>query len=152
MATLVGKGYIFAFGTAVLTPVSGSPLTLNVQSATLSLSATVGEVLAQTGEFEGVHSHGEALTCEFNAIPAGANVATAKISVNLGGVLQGYNAANFPIVAMGSFVDAFNTGGNSTQPWLYQGDAKLSLTNTEKAMLTFTMKRYPNITSATVIT
>jgi hypothetical protein len=149
---MVGKGYVFDYGTATITKISGSASTLNIQSATISLASKSGAVEGQDGEICARHWSGKELVCEFTTIPEGSSKANALISVNIGDCGQGYNAANFPNVSIGPFTDAFNTGGANTQPWVYDGDAKLNLTNTDKATLTFTMKRAIGITSATAIT
>lgn len=158
MAQQIGKGHVFGVP-AVLTmyeadgttAISGyvSP-TLNGASLTHSFDAD--ETRSQGGDVDSlIVGMGEKIECEFDFIARGSTVANAKISASLPPPGSRVGIASAPVVRVGSFTDAYNTGGSNTQPWIYMGGG--SLTESAGGKLTGKVKlaRYVGITSATPI-
>ena len=153
MATQIGTAHVFGLGTFVINVTGiGSHPGANTTGATLTHENDVDRIKGTTGEYTGVISSGDSLSCEFNLIPEATTLANSLKSASLPAAPTGVTITGMQIVACGPFSDAFNTNAGNTQPWIYEGGGRLVVSNSEKWMLTLPLKRYIGITSATAVT
>lgn len=156
MATMQGRGEVFALGaTIAFTKPDGTSLsgyvTPNMQSLRVSHGTKVDEIKGQDGEFNAFLVSGERIECEFSFIPQGTTIANAKLSAQMPPAGSSATITGLPILPFGSFTDVLNTNGGNTQPWYYQGGGSDSGVNDSNWTGTFTLVRYPSITSTTAI-
>jgi hypothetical protein len=134
--TTLGSGF-------VMPSVNGWNLTHNVEVARTKDSN--GDITATTG-------HGEMLECQFDLLPIGSTLADMRKSLTLPPVMATVAITGADIFPAGSFVDAINTNGSSTQRWIYEGGGSVSASNEGHARLSVTLRRYPGITGGAAIT
>jgi hypothetical protein len=164
MATQTGKTHLygvpatFVFYSANGIVVSGY-VTPNLQSGSLSHSVEVDKIKSTTGEFTGLIHHGEALSCTFDCIPEGSvldvgTFAGPVLSARLPAVGGNVVITGLPILAAGSFADAFNvnTAGSApeTSRWIYEGGGSIKGSSDSHWTMTLPLMRYPGIVGAAV--
>lgn len=158
MATHIGKAQIVGLSGAALGMASVTGyVSPNMQSLKVGHQAEVERIKNQVGEVTTLISSGDYIECSFDFIPEGGTstdntIAKAKLSASLPATLAAVTITGLPIIQVGPFTDALNTNPGNTQPWIYEGGGELSGPNSTKWTLTFTLRRYINITSATPIT
>jgi hypothetical protein len=161
MATMQSKGHVFGLYTGDIKFLASDGSTAftgyvqfdkNNQSLELKHNGTVDRIVGQTGEITSLIAHGEHLEVTLDFIPEGATLAAAKAGAAIPPGVYGAKITGLPIIIMGSFSDALNTDGGSTQPWFYEFDGTISGAAEGKWTGKITLHRYPSITSAAVIT
>ncbi len=112
------------------------------------------EVLTQVGEVGGkIFILDDVLEATIEFIPEGTTKANALLSGGLPVPGSPVTISGMPIQVVGSFADAWNTNGGSTQPWFYEGGGAINGNpNSENWTMTLPLKRYKNITSGTPVT
>lgn len=153
MAVQQGKGQIYglAGGTIAFTAPSGSAISGYITPDLQTLRVTHGgikvdEIKGQDGEYNAFIVSGEKFECEFTYIPQGTTVANAKLSAQLPPIGSSGVLSGLPVIIMGSVADVFNTG-----VWYYQGGGSTSAPNDTNWTGTFTLVRYPGITTTTAL-
>lgn len=152
MATQQGKGHVYglAGGTIVFTAPSGSAIsgyiTPNLQSLRFTHQGAVDEIKGQDGEYNSFLTKAEKVECEFSYIPEGSTIANAKASAQLPPLGSSAVLSGLPVIACGSFSDVFNTG-----VWYYQGGGSDTGPHDANWTGTFTLHRYPGISTTTAI-
>lgn len=156
--TFQGKGYVYgtpasftAYDTSNVSLGAGyiSPAT---ESASVTHNADVERVQDSDGDFAAVIMTGEYVECAFDLRPEGTSVANAKLAATLPPIGATFQITGMPIIAVGAFVDVFNTDGSDAKKWIYEGGGQLRMTNTGKAMVSLTLRRYQGITPGAAIT
>ena len=168
MATIhIGRAHIEAFGSAAIsgntaiTPFSSSAwASPNLQSLRPSHSSDgMAEIKAQSGgQITGlIFNDDDVIECTFEFAPeAGTGTNTKAAAAITAGVpiRSSYIlTSGFPVMSVGSFADALNvSSATSGSPWIYLGGWAPSANNEGIWMFTLPLKRYKNITDATVRT
>lgn len=153
MSVQQGKGHIYglAGGTIAFTKPDGTSLSgyvsPNVQTLRVSHQGKVDEIKGQDGEYNSFITSGEKFECEFNFIPEGSTIANAKASAQFPPLGSAGAISGLPVVVAGSVSDVFNTG-----VWYYQGGGTDNGAHDANWTGTFTLHRYPGITTTTAIT
>lgn len=122
----------------------------NLQTLRTTHAAEIDRVRNQGGDTSGLIASDEMVECDFDFIAEGSTIANAKKN-GIPGALAGVTVTGLPIIACGPFTDALNTNGVNTQPWIYEGGGTITGAHNGKWTATLPLKRYPGITSATVI-
>jgi hypothetical protein len=151
MAVQQGKGHVFGLGaTIAFTKPDGTSLsgyvTPDIQTLRVSHQPKVDEIKGQDGEYNAFIVSGEKVECEFTFIPQGTTIANAKLSAQMPPIGSSGAISGLPVIPFGSFADVFNTG-----VWYYQGAGSDSGQNDTNWTGTFTLVRYPGITTTTAI-
>ena len=147
MAIQIGTGHIHTLsGSAVSCSLSGyvSP---NLQSLRTAHSADEDLIKSQAGRVTGAIYENDAIECTFNFIAEGTTVANAKLSAGIPVAGTGFTLSGLPVVTMGGIADVFNS-----DDWIYPGGGNWDLPADGKLTGTFTLRRFPLITSTTAIT
>jgi hypothetical protein len=108
------------------------------------------DAMGASGRITGIHDFGEHLVCTFTLRPEGSTAAAAALSARLPELGSTFLISGMPVVIMGGFTDAFNTGTTveSTTPrWHYRGGGELSVSTGADGfgMITIELRRYPHI-------
>ena len=159
MGQQIGKGHVFGVpATLVMYGSNGSSaisgyVAPTLQGSGLTHSFDSDETRNQAGDVDSVIvGMGEKIECEFDFIARGSTLADAKISATLPTPGAWVKITNAPVVAVGSFTDAYNyVSTTQEQPWLYIGG---SLTESAGGKMTGKIKlvRYAGIASPVPIT
>lgn len=160
MAVQQGKGHVYGLTDQASTPVAGTItfknpdgtslsgyISPNLQTLRLTHSGDVDEIKDQNGEIVAIITRGERLECEFNFIPEGSSKANARASGQMPQLGSSATIANLPIIVTGSLSDSFNAAN-----WFYVGGGTLNGNSDSHWTATFTLRRYPGITTTTAIT
>lgn len=158
MPTQQGTAHLFGVPATIVfkdpdnTAMAVAFVTPNIQGIKLNHSADVQKIKSTTGEFTGLISSGDYLTCAFDYIIEGTSLANAKASAQIPQTLSTAEITGLSIIAAGPFVDAYNTDGSNTQRWIYEGGASSDFFNDKNATGQITLSRYINIpaTSAAI--
>src|SRR6267154_2861910 len=148
MATQVGKGHVYGLsgGAIAFTAPSGSSvsgyISPNLQSLRITHQGKLDEIKGQDGEYNSFITSAEKVECEFTYIPEGTTIANAKLSAQFPPLGSSGVISGLPVIFCGSFSDVFNTG-----VWYYQGGGSDSGPHDSNWTGTFTLHRYPGITS-----
>jgi hypothetical protein len=143
----IGKGYIetlYAASVIIQTP-AGADIngyaTPNLRSLKLTHSATVDRIPGPDGLIRGIIGNNEFVECAWDYIPEGGSHTAAKISAQLPTVPSAIVVSGLPVIIIGPFADVFNG------VWIYEGGGSLSADSESKWMASFTLRRYPLITT-----
>ena len=122
----------------------------NVQAADLTHEAESDRVKSSSGEFTGIIMSGEKLSCSFDIIPEADTLAHAAVAGSLPPIGSTFDLRGLPVVAAGTFSDAFNVSNVGTSylqnRWIYEGGGNVSGKNTGNYTMRVTLHRYPLIT------
>lgn len=162
MAQNQGTVPIRGTGAAVGTPVSftittaaGGSIAGYVMPITSGISlqhqSSRDLLLDGDGEVSGSGAWGEYLEATFTLVPSGTTLANARVSATLPTIMSTVAITGADVVAVGSFADAFNTNGSSTQKWIYEGGGSLGFTQSGQATMTMPLRRYSAIAGGTAI-
>lgn len=154
MANFIGQGYLFGLATITST-ISSLSLYTSPKFETLSLThaSDFTEEMGQAGSIDALIGNSRGVICTFRFKPRGSTLTAARYGANLPQVCAGVNIVNLPVIAFGGFTDVFNTsGGGNTQPWIYDGGGSIEGVNDNVWTGVMTLRRYIDITSATLIT
>ena len=152
MAVQQGKGHVYGLSTGTIsfknpdgTSLSGyvSP---NLQSLRAVHEGALEEIKDQTGEYSGLIVKGEKVTCEFNFIPEGTTLANAALAAEMPKLGSSATIANLQVIIFGSFSDVFNASS-----WFYLGGGTNNPQSDSHWTASFTLHRYPGITTTTQI-
>lgn len=151
-AHLVG---ITPAGTVVFTQPGGGSLTgtisYNARSMRLVVNGELVEVSDEDGDIVGLVAGAESLQMDFTFIPFGTSIANATASHAVPQALATAVVSGFPVIPMGGYADAINTG--AAGPWFVVPGSQVPFeAGLNPQGVTITMRRYPSITSAAVIT
>jgi hypothetical protein len=160
MATAYGDNHLIlgvAPPTFTMYDATGSDVTTGwvnpeMDEASITVGFTAKEQMDTSGEISQIRFHGEYLEATFTLRPTSTNSAQTMKSARLPGAGYSFAISGMKIIQMGSFADAFNTNGSSTQPWFAQPGASLRGPSQEAATVTVTCRRYAAITSRTPLT
>lgn len=145
-----GKGYVYGNpGAFVLYPndsgtaISGyiSPA---IESCNLTYNAEIEEIKSEGGDIVATIHSGGHLEATFELRPEGDSVAEAKASARIPDMGATMQLTGMPVIAAGPFSDAFNTDGSGilANRWLATGQGSIRTTQSGKAMVTATFRRY----------
>lgn len=159
MAVQQGKGHVYGLSDQAAPPVAGTIafknpdgtslsgyVSPNLQSLRLNHEAAMEEIKDQTGEYSGLITKGEKLTCEFNFIPEGTTKANSRAAAQMPQAGSSATIASLPVIVQGSFADALNGA-----TWFYLGGGTNNGQSDSHWTATFTLHRYPGITTTTQI-
>ncbi len=158
--TSLGRGHQIGVDgqtTITFTNPGGSPaisgtISYNKRNIRLVHNGETVRTLDEDGDIVALTFGSEFLEGVFTFIPYGSTYANATASRQLPSLGASAAISGFDIFVMGSFADALNTNGATTQPWIYEGGGEDNQNaGLEPSTLTITLRRYPAITSATVI-
>lgn len=157
MGNLIGKAELFTLnilsGTATIAIADGTYLSgyisPNLQSAKVVHSADNKTTKSQAGITTTKYYVDEALEMTWDFVPEGTTIANAIKSAQLPKVGSPVVISGLPVIAMGAFADALNTG--SGQPWIYEGNSGPSAPHDDKWTQNMILRRYEGITSAVPI-
>ena len=159
MSTQVGRGHILGItvGTIVITDNDGGTTltgtaTYDERSLQVSHNGNISKIKNESGDTCALIATDDVLECRFNFIPYGTTVAAATAAAAGPDLLASAAITGMPIFKMGPFADALNTDSGSTQPWFYEGGWDVNgSADGEPWSISFSLFRYPNITSAAAI-
>jgi hypothetical protein len=152
MSVQQGKGHIdgISGGTIVFTKPDGTSLSgyvsPNLQSLRVTHSGKADEIKGQDGEYNSFLIAGEKLECEFNFIAEGTTKANARASAQFPPLGSAGTISGLPVIVIGSIADGLNG------TWYYQGGGTDNGVNDGIWSGSFTLHRYPGITTTTAIT
>jgi len=152
MSTQIGKGHVYGLvaGTIAFTSPAGAAISgyvsPNIQSLRVTHHGKIDEIKGQDGEFNSFITSGEKVECEFTFIPEGTTIANAKLAAQFPPLGSSGVISGLPVIICGSLSDVF--GG----VWYYQGGGSDSGPHDANWTGTFTLHRYPGITTTTAIT
>lgn len=151
MSRQLGTGHIHSLsGAALACSALSGYVSPNLQTLRVNHTADADRIKGQTGKTTGLIFEDDVLECTFEVIPEGTTVANAKKSAGLPAAGTAFTLSGLPVIEMGGFADALNDAG--TSPWIYEGGGSINMMANGKSTLTLPLKRYPQITSGTVVT
>jgi hypothetical protein len=123
----------------------------NLQGMDLGHKAKVDHIIdGATGNTGSLLISDEMLEITFDYIPEGDAIASALTAAYLPQIGSAGKITTAPIIQIGTFADAFNTGAKYS--WLYEGDASVHGKPEEKWTGKITLKRYASMTDPVGIT
>ena len=153
MANSQGKAYVFGSPAEVtlytaansITPVvSGSVAGTANEGFDISHECDVEEVKNTSGEIVSQIVSNNRLTLTLNMVPSGSTAAAALLQTYLGEGNGTATISGAKNVTCGGIDDAINT--STSGRWIYAGGGSVKFTNSGKAMLSLTLKKYPTAT------
>lgn len=130
----------------VMPTVTGYNITHNVGAT---------ETKDESGDIDAVTFHGEYIECAFTLLPTAGTSANALLSARIPAPGTTMTVSGAPVMPVGSFEDALNTGTGSlpaTARWIYAGGGSIQRSSDGHATLNLTFRRYPQIVGGTAIT
>jgi hypothetical protein len=120
----------------------------SIESYDITHEADTEEVRNSIGEVVGHIGYNERVVLNLNLIPSGATAAAALAFCSLAQVNGTVRISGAPIIAMMNYGDVLNTedvlmGGR----FIYAGGGSVKLTQSGKAMVSITVKKYKNLTA-----
>ena len=161
MANSQGRAYVFGSPAEVtlfsasnsVTPiVSGSVASTANEGFDLTHETDTEEIKDTSGEVVGHIVSNNRLTLSLNMIPAGATAADALLQTWLGAGNGTATISGAKNVTFGGIENAINTSASGR--WIYAGGGSVKFTNSGKAMVSLTLKKYPaaTLTAGTALT
>ena len=153
LAMTTAKCFSVADGTTELFSAFVMP---NVQSADLTHEGESERIKSSSGDYTGIILSGEKLSCSFDVVPEATwntNTATTMTNAGQSASLPPLGATfklnGLPVIAAGSFTDAFNVAASGVPAgnrWIYEGGGSESGKATSHYTMKITLHRYPAIT------
>ena len=118
----------------------------SIESYDVTHEADTEEVRDSGGEVVGHIGYNERITLNLNLIPSGADAAAALAFCSLAPVNGTVSITGAPVIKMMGVADVLNSGR-----FIYAGGGSVKMTQTGKAMVSITVKKYKNLTTAAAI-
>ena len=118
----------------------------SIESYDLTHEADTEEVRNSGGEVVGHIGYNERVTLNLNLIPSGANAAAALAFCSLAPVNGTVGITGAPVIKMMGTADILNTGR-----FIYAGGGSVKMTQSGKAMVSITVKKFKNLTTAAAV-
>lgn len=123
-----------------------------IESYDLTHDADTEEVRNSAGEVVGHIGYNERVTLNLNLIPAGANAAAALAFCSLGPVNATVKISGAPAINMMGKTDILNTDDvASGGRFIYGGGGSVKMTQSGKAMVSITVKKFKNLTAGAAV-
>ncbi len=106
------------------------------------------------GNIQSTTGHGEYLECQFDLVPDGTSLANSRLASTLPPIMSTVVISGADVFPSGPFADAINVAGGSapeTSRWIYEGGGSVRQSNDGHAVVSITLRRYPNIVGGTAI-
>ncbi len=118
----------------------------SIESYDLTHESDTEEVRNSGGEVVGHIGYNERVTLNLNMIPSGANAAAALAFCSLAPVNGTVSITGAPVIKMMGVADVINSGR-----FIYAGGGSVKMTQSGKAMVSITVKRFKNLTTAAAV-
>jgi hypothetical protein len=118
----------------------------SIESYDLTHEADTEEVRNSGGEVVSHIGYNERVTLNLNLIPSGANAAAALAFCSLAPVNVTVGITGAPVIKMMGTSDILNTGR-----FIYAGGGSVKMTQSGKAMVSITVKKFKNLTTAAAV-
>ena len=118
----------------------------SIESYDLTHESDTEEVRNSGGEVVGHIGYNERVTLNLNMIPSGANAAAALAFCSLAPVNGTVSITGAPVIKMMGVADVLNSGR-----FIYAGGGSVKMTQSGKAMVSITVKRFKNLTTAAAV-
>ncbi len=118
----------------------------SIESYDLTHESDTEEVRNSGGEVVGHIGYNERVTLNLNLIPSGANAAAALAFCSLAPVNGTVSITGAPVIKMMGVADVINSGR-----FIYAGGGSVKMTQSGKAMVSITVKRFKNLTTAAAV-
>ena len=118
----------------------------SIESYDLTHEADTEEIRNSAGETVGHIGYNERVTLNLNLIPSGANAAAALAFCSLAPVNGTVSITGAPVIKMMGVADVLNSGR-----FIYAGGGSVKMTQSGKAMVSITVKRFKNVTTAAAV-
>lgn len=118
----------------------------SIESYDLTHESDTEEVRNSGGEVVGHIGYNERVTLNLNLIPSGANAAAALAFCSLAPVNGTVSISGAPVIKMMGVADILNTGR-----FIYAGGGSVKMTQSGKATVSITVKKYKNLTTGAAI-
>ena len=118
----------------------------SIESYDITHESDTEEVRNSAGEVVGHIGYNERVTLNLNMIPSGANAAAALAFCSLAPVNGTVSITGAPVIKMMGVADVLNSGR-----FIYAGGGSVKMTQSGKAMVSITVKKYKNLTTAAAI-
>jgi len=118
----------------------------SIESYDVTHEADTEEVRNSAGEVVGHIGYNERVTVNLNLIPSGANAAAALAFCSLAPVNGTVEITGAPNITLMGSSNVLNTGR-----FIYAGGGSVKMTQTGKAMVSITVKKYKNLTTGAAI-
>jgi hypothetical protein len=118
----------------------------SIESYDLTHEADTEEVRNSAGETVGHIGYNERVTLNLNLIPSGANAAAALAFCSLAPVNGTVGITGAPVIKMMGTSDILNTGR-----FIYAGGGSVKMTQSGKATVSITVKKFKNLTTAAAV-
>ena len=163
--TQVGKGHAHDLGGTLIDLISGTHYNArtNLQSIRVSTNGELDQIIGQSGDVNSLIFSGDFLEMTCEVLPEGASLTLAYEGVKIPARGTGFDATGFGTlpsativyIPIGPFLTSGvnNTGtsvASDTQPWIFIS-GEFNAPAAGKWSMTWTLRRYPSITSATAI-
>ncbi len=147
------QGLAYQFGSPATVTMYGIDNTTAVFTGLASIEnydvtheADTEEVRNSAGEVVGHIGYNERVTLNLNLIPSGANAAAALAFCSLAPVNGTVEITGAPNITLMGSSNVLNTGR-----FIYAGGGSVKMTQTGKAMVSITVKKYKNLTTGAAI-
>ena len=118
----------------------------SIESYDITHESDTEEVRNSAGEVVGHIGYNERVTLNLNMIPSGANAAAALAFCSLAPVNGTVSITGAPVIKMMGVADVLNSGR-----FIYAGGGSVKMTQSGKAMVSITVKRFKNLTTAAAV-
>jgi len=118
----------------------------SIESYDLTHEADTEEIRNSAGETVGHIGYNERVTLNLNLIPSGANAAAALAFCSLAPVNGTVSITGAPVIKMMGVADVLNSGR-----FIYAGGGSVKMTQSGKAMVSITVKKFKNLTTAAAV-
>jgi hypothetical protein len=118
----------------------------SIESYDLTHESDTEEIRNSGGEVVGHIGYNERVTLNLNLIPSGANAAAALAFCSLAPVNGTVSITGAPVIKMMGVADVLNSGR-----FIYAGGGSVKMTQSGKAMVSITVKRFKNLTTAAAV-
>ena len=118
----------------------------SIESYDITHEADTEEVRNSGGEVVGHIGYNERVTLNLNLIPSGADATAALAFCSLAPVNGTVSISGAPNISMMGTANILNTGR-----FIYAGGGSVKMTQSGKAMVSITVKKYKNLTTAAAV-
>ena len=118
----------------------------SIESYDLTHEADTEEVRNSGGEVVSHIGYNERVTLNLNLIPSGANATAALAFCSLAPVNGTVGITGAPVIKMMGTSDILNTGR-----FIYAGGGSVKMTQSGKATVSITVKKFKNLTTAAAV-